>query len=79
MSFSVGLYRDFARKGGATSRIAPATQSSDYDCKPEVDQVKHFSGPEVEALPEPRNVAVEDVQGDQNEINAMISEGSPTR
>jgi hypothetical protein len=30
MSFSVGLYRDFARKGGITFRTVPATRSSDY-------------------------------------------------
>ena len=35
MSFSVGLYRDFARKGGITFRTLPATQSSDYVSKPE--------------------------------------------
>jgi hypothetical protein len=35
--------------------------------------------PELQASPEPRNVAAEDVQGDLDEINTMISEGSPTR
>jgi len=33
MSFSVGLYRDFARKGGITFCTLPATQSSDYVSK----------------------------------------------
>ena len=79
MSFSVGLYHYFARKGGVTFRTLPATQSSDYDCRPEVDHVKHFSGPEVQGLPQRRNVATEDVQGCLDEINAMISEGSPAR
>jgi hypothetical protein len=35
MSFSVGLYRDFARKGGITFRTVPASHPSDYDCEPE--------------------------------------------
>jgi hypothetical protein len=35
MSFSVGLYRDIARKGGITFRTLPATESSDYVSKPE--------------------------------------------
>ncbi len=29
MSFSVGLYRDFARKGGPTFRTVPSAQFSD--------------------------------------------------
>jgi hypothetical protein len=47
MSFSVGLYRDFARKGGITFSTLPATQSSDYYCTPEDvlshDQAEHVS------------------------------------
>ena len=47
MSFSVGLYRDFARKGGITFSTVPATHPSDYDCKPEGvlshDQAEHVS------------------------------------
>jgi len=47
MSFSVGLYRDFARKGGITFRTVPASHPSDYDCKPEGvlshDQAEHVS------------------------------------
>ncbi len=47
MGFSVGLYHDFARKGGITFRILPATQSSDYVSKPEGvlthDQTEHVS------------------------------------
>jgi hypothetical protein len=47
MSLSVGLYRDFARKGGITFRTVPATHSSDYDCTPEgvlsLDQAEHVS------------------------------------
>jgi len=35
MSFSVGLYRDFARKGGVTFNTLPATQASDYVSMPE--------------------------------------------
>ena len=35
MSFSVGLYHDFARQGGITFRTLPATQSSDYVSKPD--------------------------------------------
>lgn len=34
--------------------------------------------PEPQASPEPRNVAGEDVEGDLDEINTMISEGGPT-
>jgi hypothetical protein len=34
MSASVGLYREFARKGGNTFRTVPATQSSDYVSTP---------------------------------------------
>ncbi len=30
MSFSAGLYRDFARKGGLIFNKRPATRSSDY-------------------------------------------------
>lgn len=45
MSFSVGLYRDLARKGGITFGTLPATQSSDYISKPEGilsrDEVEH--------------------------------------
>ena len=36
MSFSVGLYRDFARKGGITFSTQPATQSSGYVSKTEI-------------------------------------------
>jgi hypothetical protein len=47
MSFSVGLYRDFARKGAITFRTVPASHPSDYDCKPEGvlshDQAEHVS------------------------------------
>jgi hypothetical protein len=47
MSFSVGLYRDFARKGGITFSTVPASHPSDYDCKPEGvlshDQAEHVS------------------------------------
>jgi len=47
MSFSVGLYRDFARKGGITFSTMPATQSSDYVSKPEDilsrDEAEHVS------------------------------------
>ena len=47
MGFSVGLYRDFARKGGITFSGLPATQSSDYDSKPEgilsPDEAEHVS------------------------------------
>ncbi len=35
MSFAVGLYHDFARKGGVTFRTLPSTQSSDYVSKPD--------------------------------------------
>ena len=35
MDFSVGLYRDFARKGALTFYTVPATHSSDYVSKPE--------------------------------------------
>jgi hypothetical protein len=47
MSFSVGLYREFARKGGITFSTVPATQSSDYVSKPEgilsQDEAEHVS------------------------------------
>jgi hypothetical protein len=47
MSFSVGLYRDFARKGGVTFNTLPATQTSDYVSMPEGllshDQAEHVS------------------------------------
>ena len=47
MSFSVGLYRDFARKGGITFGTLPATQSCDYVSKPEgilsPDEAEHVS------------------------------------
>ena len=47
MSFSVGLYRDFARKGGITFSTLPATHPSDYVSKPEgilsQDQAEHVS------------------------------------
>ena len=47
MSFSVGLYRDFIRKGGITFSTLPATQCSDYISKPEGilsgDEVEHIS------------------------------------
>ena len=35
MSFSVDLYRDFARQGGTSLRTVPANHPSDYECKPE--------------------------------------------
>ena len=35
--------------------------------------------PELQALPEPGNVAADEVHDDLTEIDAMISEGSPTR
>ena len=35
MSFSVGLYRDFARQGRITFRIVPAIHPSDYVSKPD--------------------------------------------
>ena len=35
MSFSVDLYRDFARTGGLSLQTVPAIHPSDYDCKPE--------------------------------------------
>jgi len=35
MSFSVDLYRDFARQDETTFRTVPASHPSDYDCKPE--------------------------------------------
>jgi hypothetical protein len=34
-SFSVGLYRDFARQGRITFRIVPALHPSDYVSKPD--------------------------------------------
>ena len=47
MSFSVGLYRDFVRKGGITFRTVPASHPFDYACKPEGvlshDQAEHVS------------------------------------
>ena len=47
MSFSVGLYHDFARQGRITFRTLPATQSSDYVSKPEgilsPDEAEHVS------------------------------------
>ena len=47
MSFSVGLYRDFARKGRITFNTVPAKQSSDYVSKPDGmlshDQAEHVS------------------------------------
>jgi len=47
MSFSVGLYRDFARKGEITFSTLPATQSSDYVSRPKGilshDQAEHVS------------------------------------
>jgi hypothetical protein len=47
MNFSVGLYRDLARKGGTTFVTLSATQPCDYDCKPEGvlshDQAEHVS------------------------------------
>ena len=47
MGFSVGLYRDSARKGGLTFGTLPATKSSDYVSKPEGilshDQAEHVS------------------------------------
>ena len=83
MSFSVGLFRDSARKDGITVSTLPATQSSDYDCNPDGllshDHSEPVSSPELQASPEPSNVAAEDVEGDLDEINAMISEGGPIR
>ncbi|MGA2257166.1 MAG: hypothetical protein ABSG53_21135 [Thermoguttaceae bacterium] len=47
MSFSVGLYHDFARKGGVTFHTVPATQSSDYVSEPDGilsrDEAEHVS------------------------------------
>ncbi len=47
MSFSVGLFRDFARQGRITFSTLPATQSSDYVSKPDGilshDQAEHVS------------------------------------
>jgi len=47
MSFSVGLYHDFARKGEITFRTLPAMQPSDYVSMPEGvlshDQAEHVS------------------------------------
>jgi hypothetical protein len=47
MSFSVGLYHDFARKGGLTFNTLPATKASDYVSKPggilSPDQAEHVS------------------------------------
>jgi hypothetical protein len=47
MSFFVGLYRDFARKGGITFNTLPATQPSDYVSKPagilSRDEAEHVS------------------------------------
>jgi hypothetical protein len=47
MSFSVGLYHDFARKGEVTFQTVPASYPSDYSCKPEGvvshDQAEHVS------------------------------------
>jgi hypothetical protein len=47
MSFSVGLYHDFARKGGVKFHTVPATQSSDYVSKPDgilsQDEAEHVS------------------------------------
>ena len=47
MSFSVGLYRDFARKGGIAFSTVPAKQTSDYVSTPEGvlshDQAEHVS------------------------------------
>jgi hypothetical protein len=47
MSFSVGLYRDFARKGGITFSTLPARHPSDYVSNPENilsgDEAEHVS------------------------------------
>jgi len=47
MSFSVGLYHDFARQGRITFRTLPATKSSDYVSKPDgilsTDETEHVS------------------------------------
>ena len=47
MGFSVGLYRDFTRKGGITFRNVPASHPADYACKPvgvlSDDQAEHVS------------------------------------
>jgi hypothetical protein len=47
MRFSVGLYRDFVRKGGITFSTLPATRSADYVSKPDGilsrDEVEHVS------------------------------------
>ena len=47
MSFSVGLYRDFVRKGEITFNTLPAIHPSDYVSRPEGvlshDQAEHVS------------------------------------
>ena len=47
MGFAVGLYHDFARKGGITFKTLPSTQSSDYVSKPDGilsrDEAEHVS------------------------------------
>lgn len=47
MSFSVGLYHDFSRKGGIAFTTLPAKQSSDYVSRPDGvlshDQAEHVS------------------------------------
>ena len=35
MSYSVGLYHDFARKGGVTFNALPTTQPCDYVSEPD--------------------------------------------
>ena len=52
-----------------TVKQARSTQNS-YKVRP---------NPEVQTWVEPRNVVAEDVQGDLDEINTMISEGGPSR
>jgi hypothetical protein len=47
MSFLVGLYHDFARKGRITFGTMPASHPTHYDCSPEDvlnhDQAEHVS------------------------------------
>jgi hypothetical protein len=47
MSFAVGLYHDFARKGGVTFGTLPSTRSSGYVSKPDGilsrDEAEHVS------------------------------------
>lgn len=47
MSFSVGVYRDFARQGRVTFSTVPATHPFDYVCNPKGvlshDEAEHIS------------------------------------